>query len=382
MELTPQYLFYEFAAFEVFPQPLEGYVQGGPLFGHWAHQPRTLVFDVTRATADKFWQTTSEHGVAMIEVARRWARERIADPATLQRVLEACNPYHPPSIVVSIPIPHAVLASRGRWKSHALPAPVGKSAKARMLRYWVSLKRLSSLRRGLPGEPIADDVDDDDSNVGVASAAPQNLLSQEHCQRLANLLRLYMTTISHLDVDLKEEVKYYIVELQSLCDNLVQQSARHATQAYQMDFLISCIVFSGFLSNAAIVRGALLHGLRVVFPSELLQMFGERALQDHGVPSRTQIYYHRLTIHLGWCLVRKASNLQLTEAAQVSVYLTIDSSPQGGYDWLEHSITIIPETEVVDLLRAVNPICLTMHSDAEMPEEALVAAWCLIFCMR
>eukprot|EP00959_Pyramimonas_sp_CCMP1952_P272374 5694660-Pyramimonas_sp.AAC.1 len=53
------------------------------------------------------------------------------------------------------------------------------------------------------------------------------------------------------------------------------------------------------------------------------------------IPRGNTLVVHRLSVHLAWCLhLREKHDALLMDPEGVSVWRTVDSSPQHGYDWL------------------------------------------------
>ena len=58
-------------------------------------------------------------------------------------------------------------------------------------------------------------------------------------------------------------------------------------------------------------------------------------MQNLRVPGRSTMYRHRLTFHQGFCRwLGKCARVMLSSSGGVTRWGTLDSSPQGSFDWL------------------------------------------------
>ena len=225
----------------MFKEVQQAHVQAAPNFGHNSRQPRSLVFDITEASARRLWDCSSASGEPMSSLAARW-------------VGDSCKLDGPPSVCLALPIPHALLCCSSAWLSHAIPMPLGRTRQEKAIRRWVSAKRLFRLF-----QDVLADTSDDLDHLG-----PQWELSPDRLQRVADLMRLHILERRPLTEDDRDDCSFHVKWLQNIVDSLIRLSLRHSRQAYNMDTLVQCVLFSGFLRQAADCKHALLVGMRAV----------------------------------------------------------------------------------------------------------------------
>ena len=63
-----------------------------------------------------------------------------------------------------------------------------------------------------------------------------------------------------------------------------------------------------------------------------------------------------MTIVAGWCLQSQWKVQRSLESGGVVVYRTIDSSPQGAYDWVMHGSRMIRADEIVQCFEAAHSL--------------------------
>ena len=324
--------FFEVAKFAAFADPQRAHAQGAPNYSRDAQQARTVVFDVTEASSRRLWSSPLATGCSLQDELLRWGQ--VASSPRAVRVLEAA----PPTMALAIPTPHALLLKAGSWTSHALPMPLGRGPAERALRKWLACRRLVGMTRSLHFEEADDTGHPGCEDEGLWAVVP------ERVQRASDLLRMYATSLSG---DEKEEVAWYVQWMQRLHESMVSHGATYATQAYKVDHLIQCVVFSGFLREVQQAGLAMQIAIQAAAPSPAwASVFLDTIRQSRVLPSRSALYEHRLTVHLGWCLAAQAEVQQLVAKAGPVVYITVDSSPQGGCDWLQHSITFLQAEEL------------------------------------
>ena len=169
----------------MFKEVQQAHVQVAPNFGHNSRQPRSLVFDITEASARRLWDCSSASGEPMSSLAARW-------------VGDSCKLDGPPSVCLALPIPHALLCCSSAWLSHAIPMPLGRTRQEKAIRRWVSAKRLFRLF-----QDVLADTSDDLDHLG-----PQWELSPDRFQRVVDLMRLHILERRPLTEDDRDDCSF------------------------------------------------------------------------------------------------------------------------------------------------------------------------------
>ena len=95
---------------------------------------------------------------------------------------------------------------------------------------------------------------------------------------------------------------------------IVAESVVRVRRAYDMESLLTCLVYSMCLMGATEVFESLVLAIDITTKYPALHYHIQSLLQlDHAVPGRSTLYRHRLMLHMGTCLVMQ------TETDAVSV---------------------------------------------------------------
>lgn len=188
----------------MFKEVQQAHVQAAPNFGHNSRQPRSLVFDITEASARRLWDCSSASGEPMSSLAARW-------------VGDSCKLDGPPSVCLALPIPHALLCCSSAWLSHAIPMPLGRTRQEKAIRRWVSAKRLFRLF-----QDVLADTSDDLDHLG-----PQWELSPDRLQRVADLMRLHILERRPLTEADRDDCSFHVNWLQNIVDSLIEAGVQY-----------------------------------------------------------------------------------------------------------------------------------------------------------
>jgi len=136
---------------------------------------------------------------------------------------------------------------------------------------------------------------------------------------------------------------------------------------YKIMHLLQCIILSKAMRDEGQMITFMRRCLEACLPSSMVGMFINDLKQERTVPSPTTIRRHRLTLHCAWMLQeRRHFHQLLTKSGGVFVYITADSSPIGGIDWVLVASSHVPKASIVGLWKnAHNLIQLRSRRDAE-----------------
>ena len=141
-----------------------------------------------------------------------------------------------------------------------------------------------------------------------------------------------------------------------------------------MEFLVTCVMFSGGLQDSSAFLDALRLALRVCLPpsaAESVEQF-VRARQDtQKLPSATTLYRHRSTLTWGSVLLLREKHDQMIAEGGLVRYTMIDSSPQGHYDYLLSCHRTLAASAIVGLFEAAL-LLASPHTEEKQREECIL----------
>ena len=142
-------------------------------------------------------------------------------------------------------------------------------------------------------------------------------------------------------------------------------------RAYSFVRIINCLVAGGYLKNAADLKALLAHSINSSVHDPNFKKFLIDGLQDaKAVPSRTTCYRHRLTLHIAYVTTQQPFHSGLLNSpGGAIVFSTVDSSPQGGWDWVMSGHRALSAEDVVACFR-----CATVILNRTADEETLAEA--------
>lgn len=310
-ELDGDLLFFDLVHSACFVRPQKVYIDASV-----NQHPRTLFFGITEPSSVRCLaaQIRGEGQVPGISV-QTWLEQHgffaNGDGPNLR-------------VALQMPVPHAILCTRDSWKLYCVPFLV-KTAKARA----IGLTRVPSLYKDVAHNSFSlRELNWDDQVVAT--------LSPDMLQNLADMLR----TLLHggpdaIGQNLHAEAMSMVGNVQHLRDVLVRASARRTTQAFAMDLLLNALLLSGAFSDTQGLRGIISQSLHVAIPDVAArQYFQDRVATPGIVPSARALRKHRLTVAIAFFLHRQRVLQSFLDQGECVVYRTVDSSPQGGFDWV------------------------------------------------
>jgi hypothetical protein len=177
-----------------------------------------------------------------------------------------------------------------------------------------------------------------------------DVLTPDVWQSVADFIRKVAPGLSR---EQQAEGACHISVLQSLVDNATRDSHIRSARAYDMVCIIRSLVVSGYLKSTAGLADVLSHALAVsVREPSLLAHLQNEMRRPHSVATPSVLYRHRLTLHIGFCQWVASVHHELLSAAEGVVrWSTVDSSPQGGWDWLLSGSAVLRVSDCVVCFR-------------------------------
>jgi len=279
-------------------------------------------FELTQYLSERLVDSLDTGGNQVRETLRRWSQ------------LHGLPPDAPRDIAWSMPVPFCILISMGQWRSSAIPLCKGNASNG--LGY--------GLARPLVGQALADGA----AAVGVADGeaeAGDMEVSERGIQHLADHLR---AGLRHADTP---SLRTCIGWVQSRRDSIFLTRVRCDERAHMMETLIMAVLASSNMRSADGLKDTIERRIRLVIQdAELLAHYLQLLLSTRIVPSPSSVIRHRLTLQIGF--QRWQADIRadlLTKPGGCVSWRTVDSSPQGGWDWVFHGGR---EVAVADLARA------------------------------
>lgn len=242
----------------------------------------------------------------------------------------------------SLPAAHALLCCGGDWTGLVFPMPGGHLAGGMGLREIDEIVSRQAHQEALEHFHAEQAL--------LRSTDSIDGLSPDSLDQLANVLRRSYARVP------SEEVRQHLCWIQRRRDILMLQTTRR-TRAFALECLISCVVFAGFLR----AMGQMAEALRfVVFAAVhdpslrghiLQQMEAPRML-----PSATTLRRHRLTVHMAYCMYEQQLYDNFLQRGCVR-FCTVDSSPQGPFDFVMHGSRTVAKADLVPAMRDANRLC-------------------------
>ena len=225
--------------------------------------------------------------------------------------------------LLCLPASHALLIGHKKWTTYAFPFPPARRSRAGL--------GLNILKGFLPARPAVNE----DHLV-----TQHGLLSAESLESIADSIRSLQAGQRQPEAHINRQLGM----LQQTLDDMYLEVHAKSTKAFQMDFLVRCLLLGGHLRSQHSLQDALKAAiLAAVHIPELRQhLLAEITSKQLRVPSPTTLYRHRLTLHVGFCMWMAAKTQELLNTSEGVVrYMTADSSLQGAHDWFLAGATTI-----------------------------------------
>ena len=171
------------------------------------------------------------------------------------------------------------------------------------------------------------------------------------CQEIADSLRSWAPHL--LEQHDTENLRRHVQILQRHADMLLYPGGemRHRQWAYPMICLINSIFMISTMRSQSghSLKQACLQACKVLFSNDWASIWAEHfGNKELCVPTSTTLSRHKLTLHAGLMLFLRQIN---TAMADVTRYVTLDSSPQGGRDWLNTASLTMTKVDIAKTFR-------------------------------
>ena len=131
---------------------------------------------------------------------------------------------------------------------------------------------------------------------------------------------------------------------------------------------------SGALRGADVMITAVRHGLRLVVKDDAARNDFLGLVNTPGMmPSATCVRKHRFTPTMAYCVLM-SDQVRTILAADVGgyiVYRTVDSSAQGGHDWVMHGMRAPPVDKIVHIFRRSHELIRHANDDGFNPNPII-----------
>ena len=232
--------------------------------------------------------------------------------------------------VLVVPLPHALLLTSGVWSDYALPlhSPAG----AKHTRSWAPLRQhVIDAGVTLPAP------------VEVTPLPPDRTtsttLSPEFLQQMGDLVRALLAPQTCNQDALWTDADEQLQLFDQLRTELQLHETKLSRKGFAVSSLVQSVLLSSTLKNTQELQNIFSHALRIVMPVGSQDYWHALLQKPRAVPSASTIQRHQLTAVVAF------SRLKAIEFNAMMVPLvcwtTVDASPQGGQEWLNHGSTIM-----------------------------------------
>ena len=238
-------------------------------------------------------------------------------------------------VVLTTPIPHAVLIAARVWKSYAVPIRDGAGHNVRFLQLV---------------KPLVDAIEAaDDNDVYMLDGQ----LGPEDFNEIADNMRQMLAFVPEHHVLLRAQSANFIKRLDGVRRNLLTQQFRAKQRCFTIEHLLQCVCLSGLLKRAEYTQDVVIRALKIaVTDSGRLEHLVKVIHENRVIPSPSTLLRNRLTIHLGYCVWKQGQVLLLlSDEGGFVGWGSLDLSPRIGHEWL---LSLRTDMSVSNLERAVD----------------------------
>ena len=308
--------------------------------------PTALFFECSTFSRGKILEQPSEaescENSSMLDVLKSWQESRAFNFEFSEA--RAC-------LCIRLPAAHALLLARRAWVTYAVPCPRGRVGAGLGTRF------IADMARYVPME-VGEEVPAIDAG---------SLLDPLVLQSIADFIRKACDAVPALE----PEGRMHVSLLQKTADQMVLDAQALSRKAFQLKHMVHCLVVSGFLRSSPDLLPCLQAALRVsVTVPELVQHLAAELCRPRKLPSPSSLYRHRLTAHIAFCRwVANVSIPVLLDGEGFCRWGTLDSSPQGAWDWLLAGSTLVAGSRLPECFRDANALIALGLAAAEVETE-------------
>jgi len=238
--------------------------------------------------------------------------------------------------VFVLPRPHVELICAGKWTQTCFPFVQGRAAAGCGLPY------AAPLRNGL-AQLVQQQLSREQDALRLVSSSDE--FTPEKIQEILDTMR------DHIGGEAEPALLGAISWLQRRRDEAALDSLCCSRRVYSIERIVETVMGASLLRNAGDFQEVLERALAAFIRDPAIR---DRMLQivaaKHTVPSKTTLTRHRLTLHMSFCSWQAEMHDTMLATGGVTVWRTIDSSAQGGWDWVLHGSRKIHVRDLPDAL--------------------------------
>ena len=260
-------------------------------------------------------------------------------------------------LAVNMPIPHCLQVCAGNWTTWALPVPSNRRESAglgyNLIRTLLQNVDLGGVRRS--AVELSEDLEASDE-VDMITPSGLNMM-------LNTLRRVFATAPTEA---LATQIKW----LHRRRDVLLETKRKGEQKAFDMQILVRALMMAGTLRNMSSISLAVKYAATCAIQDPALLKHVLSDLQrPKALPSKSTVYRHQLTIHMGYCLLEQDLTKRMLEVGCVR-FITVDTSPQGPFDWVMHGARTIRTDQLIEAMDWANSMADPALDDAQRTEIA------------
>ena len=222
-------------------------------------------------------------------------------------------------VVLTAPLPHAVLITSSVWATYAVPLRDADGRKIKFLEIVKPLVEAIGAVDNISGDAMAD-----------APLGPDDFV------QMADNMRHLLSFVSNHAILLRAESTHFIRRLELIRKNLLAQQFAAKQRCFAIEHLLQCVWLSGFLKRAEYTKEVVMRALTIAIQDKGQLNHLRQVIDGDGfLPSPSTILRNRLTVHLGYCRWKQKQLLVLiTDPSGIVGFGTFDLSPRIGHEWL------------------------------------------------
>ena len=133
-----------------------------------------------------------------------------------------------------------------------------------------------------------------------------------------------------------------------------------------MTVVIRSLMMTMHMRSQSGLRSVLRHAIHVVVNDHRLREYLTSGLEEQPSIRRSTLYRHRLTLHLGYCKMFQEVHETMLRASGGAVrWGTVDSSPQGGVDYLMWGCATMRQSDLIPAMALAEELASRMDDEEE-----------------
>ena len=323
------------------------------------------------------WQLVAAQAHELLESLRaaEVAGQNMATAAVLQGLLD----QGPPLVCIGLPAILSAHICLGLWSEICIPAQP-----AAWVRCNIQPALLAELWTYFVDRPAGFRLPHPFQDPEAEAMMRGAILSAPACQRAADSIRTLAMQLQLQGAARPEDtqeaatmaaVLQCAADTQQPPDLLTTRPQQKGGQGYPVKQLVQGLLLTSHLRNSTHLQAVITRSVQMVCPSNLAsEIVDQIKLGTLPVPSAATLSRHQQTLLAGLLLHQRKTDVAIASPESIR-YLLVDSSPQGGREWLLVAASTIPAAELLRGYEAAEMI----RNPADMPDDLEEVTRCMDF---